>query len=255
MNRYILHLAYCGKNYHGWQRQPGVISVQERLEDCLEKLVEPGIQLIGAGRTDTGVHATTFFAHFDCSREFSAPAQARQLVYRMNRFLPADIVIYALYEAQADFHARFSAISRKYTYYISLAKNPFKQDFCYTLQGKLDLEAMNTACTFLQQYADFSCFAKSHTQTKTNNCVIRKARWIQKGDTIIFEIEANRFLRNMVRAIVGTMLEIGQNKMQPEAIHTIIQSGDRGNAGVSVPAKGLFLDHVEYPGQLMKKLS
>jgi len=254
MKRYILSLAYNGKNYHGWQRQPNGITIQEVLEDCLSKLLDTPITLTGAGRTDAGVHAATFYAHFDSEYIFQNKEKKDGFVFKLNRFLPKDIVVYDIMIGLDCFHSRFSAISRTYKYYISLSRDPFANDFTFEMYGTLDIINMNIACAVLMQYTDFSCFSKSNTQTKTNNCRIDKARWYYEETKLVFEITADRFLRNMVRAIVGTLIQVGNGKLQPHDLHEIIKSGDRGNAGTSVPGKGLFLEQIEYPKSLIQKI-
>ena len=254
MKRYILYLAYNGKNYHGWQRQPNGITIQEVLENCLSKLMNMPVIITGAGRTDAGVHAASFYAHFDSEYIFLNKDEKDRFVFKLNRFLPKDIVIYDIMMGRDTFHSRFSAISRTYRYYIALTRDPFANDFIFEMYGSLDINNMNVACAVLMQYTDFSCFSKSKTQTKTNNCRIDNARWYIEDAKIIFEITADRFLRNMVRAIVGTLLEVGSGKLQPYDLHAIITSGDRSNAGTSVPGKGLFLENIEYPKSLIQKL-
>jgi tRNA pseudouridine38-40 synthase len=240
-------LAYNGTNYHGWQRQPDSVTVQELIEQCLTHLIEKGISVVGAGRTDTGVHATEFYAHFDTNHIIKSAEEARNLVFKMNRYLPFDIAIKNLYRAHPEFHARFSATAREYQYFIKRIKDPFSTEFALEIYGDLDVKSMKTASLILMDYEDFSCFSRSNTQTKTNNCTITRAEWQESETDLIFTIEANRFLRNMVRAVVGTLLEVGKGKLMPEDVHKIIQSGDRGKAGTSAAAKGLFLTKVEYP--------
>ncbi|MEG1572830.1 MAG: tRNA pseudouridine(38-40) synthase TruA, partial [Bacteroidales bacterium] len=223
MPRYFIHLAYNGSAYHGWQTQPNAKSVQASLEKALSILMAQKINLIGAGRTDTGVHASSFYAHFDIARSFTAP-DLQQWVYRLNAILDKDICVYSIFEVAADLHARFSALSRTYTYRIHTYKNPFENDFSHFVPFSLDVEAMNRACAILMEYADFTCFSKSHTQTKTNFCKIMHASWSQNNTHLLFTIQADRFLRNMVRAIVGTLLEIGMHKIEVEAMRTIIGS-------------------------------
>lgn len=247
MPRYILHIAYNGKAYHGWQRQPGAITVQEVMEKCIHTLFDKEAQVIGAGRTDTGVHAADFYLHFDTSYIIDSIEQSEKLLFKINRFLPNDIVVYSINNAHPDFHARFSATSRQYKYYISRIRDPFALDFSHEIYGALNIEEMNKACKILFEYTDFSCFSKSHTQTKTNNCKIMDAQWAEENGKLVFTIEADRFLRNMVRAVVGTMLEIGKGKLSADDMHKVIQSKDRGKAGTSAPAQGLFLTRVSYP--------
>lgn len=241
--RYFIELAYNGKAYHGWQNQPNAISVQEVLEKGLSTLMRDTISVVAAGRTDAGVHALQMFAHFDVDQELDT----EQLVFKLNSFLPSDIAIKAFFKVHDQAHARFDALSRQYLYRVSLSKNVFNNDLSYLVSNKLDLDKMNKACKILFDYKDFQCFSKSKTDVKTYNCDIMFANWKLENNELHFTIKADRFLRNMVRAIVGTMIEIGSGKLETEDLHTIIQSKDRGEAGFSVPAKGLFLTHIEYP--------
>lgn len=240
--RYFLELSYNGKAYHGWQKQPNAISVQEVLEKALSTLLNTEISIMGAGRTDTGVHASQMFAHFDFEGDF----EANDLVYKLNSFLPKDIAVISIFEVKPEIHARFYALSRTYNYKISTSKNVFNYDFAYEVQLPLDVEAMNEACKILFQYKDFQCFSKSNTDVKTYNCDIKEAFWTKNDDQLIFTITADRFLRNMVRAIVGTMVNIGLEKMKPEDLHIIIASKNRSEAGFSVPAHGLYLAEISY---------
>lgn len=240
--RYFIEFSYCGKNYFGYQIQPREISVQQELEKALSTLLRQEIKTTGAGRTDTGVHATKMFAHFDTDIK---PDQ--NLVYKLNSFLPDDIAVKKIFEVKDDFHARFNATYRTYEYYISSEKNPFTQDSSWQMwRRKLDIDQMNEACKILFEYEDFTSFAKLHTDSKTNNCKIYKAIWEQKGTEMKFTISADRFLRNMVRAIVGTMVEIGNGKIKPEDLRKIIEKKDRNSAGTSAPPQGLFLVDVGY---------
>jgi tRNA pseudouridine38-40 synthase len=241
--RYFIKLAYNGKNYCGWQRQPNAITVQELLETAFSTLLREKIDITGCGRTDTGVHARQFFAHFEITSQFDTQA----VVNKVNAFLPQDIVVYDIFPVANDLHARFSALSRRYEYNISLQKNPFSSDFFYQINFDLNVEKMQEACKILMTYKDFSAFSKSKTQTFTNDCEILQAFWQQKPNELIFNIEANRFLRNMVRAIVGTMLEIGQGRLSLEDFKKVIESKNRSNAGISVPAHALSLVEVKYP--------
>ena len=240
--RYFIEFSYCGKNYFGYQIQPREISVQEELEKALSTLLRQEIKTTGAGRTDTGVHAKKMFAHFDTDIK---PDQ--NLVYKLNSFLSDDISVKRIFEVKDDFHARFNATYRTYEYYISSEKNPFTQDSSWQMwRRKLDIDQMNEACKILFEYEDFTSFAKLHTDNKTNNCRIYKAIWEQNGAELKFTISADRFLRNMVRAIVGTMLEIGNGKIKPEDLRKIIEKKDRNSAGTSAPPQGLFLVDVGY---------
>lgn len=240
--RYFIEFSYNGVNYFGYQIQPNEISVQEVLEKALSTILREKIKTTGAGRTDTGVHAKKMFAHFDTEQSIS-----EKLVYQLNRFLPSDIAVHRIFEVQKDFHARFDATFRKYEYYINLGKNPFTEKTSWQYwKGNLDVKKMNIACQILSEYKDFTSFAKVGGDNKTNFCEIYKAQWEQNGNELKLSISANRFLRNMVRAIVGTMMEIGQGKINPEEIRTIIAAKNRNLAGVSAPARGLFLVDVGY---------
>lgn len=241
--RYFLQCNYKGTNYHGWQIQPNAISVQEVMEKSLSTILREKIAVVGAGRTDTGVHASFFILHFELTKG-SIP---ENFIYKLNSLLPSDIAVQKIRKVENDDHARFSAISRTYKYYISIKKNPFTTDLCLKHIKPLDIEKMNKAATILFDYNDFTSFSKLHTDVKTNNCKICQAEWKAENDQLIFTIKADRFLRNMVRAIVGTLLEIGNGKLSIEQLNTIIEKKDRGSAGASVPAQGLFLVDIEYP--------
>ncbi|SFT92180.1 tRNA pseudouridine38-40 synthase [Chryseobacterium formosense] len=240
--RYFIEFSYNGKNYFGYQIQPKDISVQEELEKALSTILREKIKTTGAGRTDTGVHAKKMFAHFDTEQILND-----KLVHQLNSFLPADIGIKRIFQVKDDFHARFDATFRTYEYYISLEKNPFTQDSAWQYWRKpLDINKMNEACKILFEYEDFTSFAKLHTDNKTNLCKMYKAEWEQNGTELKFTISANRFLRNMVRAIVGTMVEVGSGKIQPEDVRKVIENKDRNSAGTSAPAHALFLVDVGY---------
>ena len=243
MKRYLIHLAYKGTNYCGWQIQPQSPSVQAELERCLGLKLGYTVSLTGCGRTDTGVHARNYYAHFDVEDGIDNPDE---LAYRLNMFLPPDIVIYGIREVDPAFHARFDATSRTYHYYITQSKNPFHLDDAFFLYGPLDVARMQQAADGLKDYTDFTSFSKLHTQVKTNNCKVMEAVWFEKDGLLVFRIKADRFLRNMVRAIVGTLLEVGRGKMSVEEFRGIIERRDRCAAGESVPAQGLFLEAVEY---------
>ena len=244
MSRYFMELAYNGSNYHGWQIQPGAPTIQEELNKALSTLLRQDICVVGAGRTDTGVHASFYIAHFDT--EIHIP-HIDQLVYKLNRLTGKDIAISRIYSVSPEMHARFSAISRTYKYYINKEKDPFTCAFAWKVHPLPDIHLMNKACKVLFDYTDFTSFSKLHTDVKTNNCTIMQAHWEDTGKQLIFTIKANRFLRNMVRAIVGTMLEIGQGKITEQELRTIIESKNRCNAGTSVPGHALFLCDIEYP--------
>lgn len=204
---------------------------------------------MGAGRTDTGVHSKEFFAHFDFMGELSTEDK-NKLVYRLNKFLNNDISIIDIIDVKDDAHARFDALSRTYKYYVNTFKDPFDKDFSYFVYGDIDVEVMNKAAAILFDYIDFSSFSKSKTQVKTNNCKIYQAEWKKENDKLVFTIKANRFLRNMVRAIVGTLIDVGKHKISIEDFEKIIESKNRSEAGYSVPAKGLFLYKIEYPKEI-----
>ena len=240
--RYFIEFSYNGAHFFGYQIQPKQISVQEVLEKALSTLLREDIKTTGAGRTDTGVHARKIFAHFDTDQPISA-----DLVKRMNAFLPPSIAIKRIFQVEEEMHARFSAVYRTYEYHISLEKDPFAEAFSWQMwRQKLDVEKMNEACKILFEYEDFTSFSKLHTDVKTNNCKIYHAQCEQKDSNLVFTISANRFLRNMVRAIVGTLVEVGLGKIKPTDLHDIIQAKYRNKAGASAPAHGLYLVDVGY---------
>ncbi|PWH83110.1 tRNA pseudouridine(38-40) synthase TruA [Algibacter marinivivus] len=241
--RYFIELSYNGTAYHGWQNQPNGITVQEVVEKGLSTLLNEPVSVMGAGRTDAGVHATQLFAHFDTAVVFDAP----DLVFKMNSFLPNDVAITTIFEVKPDVHARFHAISRAYLYRVTVKKNVFTVENSFYVKQALDVEKMNEASKILLTYKDFQCFSKSKTDVKTYHCDIMQAEWVLKNDELHFVIKANRFLRNMVRAIVGTLINIGLGKMEVDELHTIIESKNRSEAGFSVPAHGLYLTKIEYP--------
>lgn len=246
--RYFIQLSYNGAAYHGWQIQPNAITVQETLQDSLSKLLNTKIAITGAGRTDTGVHASQMFAHFDIDEELDTP----KLLYKLNSFLPKDIAIQSIFEVRADAHARFDAVKRSYKYKVCLKKDVFQYDYAYLMHQELDMQKMNEASEVLLSYSDFQCFSKSNTDVKTYNCKIENAYWNKEGDMLVFNISADRFLRNMVRAIVGTLVNVGLGKLDVQDMHRIIASKDRGQAGFSVPAKGLYLTEVLYQNNIIK---
>ena len=241
--RYFIELSYNGKGYHGWQNQPNAISVQEVVERALSRLLNTPVAIMGAGRTDAGVHASQMFAHFDTVAIFNP----QDLVFKLNSFLSDDVAIATIFKVKPEIHARFYAMSRTYLYRVSVRKNVFEFDASYYVKQALDVDKMNAAAKLLLEYKDFQCFSKSKTDVKTYHCDIIKAEWLIKDGELHFVIQANRFLRNMVRAIVGTLINIGLGKMDVEALHQIIKSKNRSEAGFSVPAHGLYLTHIEYP--------
>ena len=246
MSRYFLYLAYNGANFCGWQIQPNAVTVQSTLEQALSTILRTETPIVGAGRTDSGVHARIMMAHFETKEEIDT----EQLCYKINKFLPKDIVVYKVVKVANEAHARFDAISRTYRYYITTKKDPFLYPFKYHVQTSLDVELMNRCCNILAEYEDFTCFSKLHTDAKTNNCDITFAQWVHEGDDYVFTISANRFLRNMVRAIVGTMLDVGRHKVSINEFRKIIESKNRGNAGFSAPGHALFLEDITYPAKL-----
>ncbi|MGB5943826.1 MAG: tRNA pseudouridine(38-40) synthase TruA [Leeuwenhoekiella sp.] len=247
--RYFLDISYNGSPYHGWQRQPNALTVQEEIERALSTLLNRTIAITGAGRTDTGVHAKQIFAHFNFAESWDHD-ECKHWGHKLNRFLSGAVVINEILPVHPDAHARFDATVRSYEYIIATAKSPFLQEWAYEITLPLDVEAMNTAAKTLLGKQDFKCFSKSNTDVKTYICEITEARWKQDGNRLIFKISADRFLRNMVRAIVGTLLDIGRSKNTPEYMLDVIKSGDRGQAGASVPAKGLYLTAVKYSKEI-----
>ena len=244
--RYFIHLSYDGTNYHGWQRQPNGNSVQQTLEQALGMILRAGISVTGAGRTDTGVHAPEYYAHFDLDHLFS-DTQAEKLVFKLNSYLPSDISIRRIFPVGEGIHARFSAISRTYKYYISRRKDPFRYPYSFFLHGDIDVPLMNSGTTVIRSTSDFTSFSKVDTDTRTNLCTVSFAEWMVTEDELIFTITANRFLRNMVRAIAGTLLDLGRHRINLDDLVRIIDSKNRSDAGDSVPAKGLHLVKIDYP--------
>lgn len=241
--RYLICFSYKGTNYHGWQIQPNEVTVQSVLTSSLSLVLRQEVELVGAGRTDAGVHAKRMFAHFDFDDEI---VDFESLSNKLNSLLPPDISVFGIERVADDFHARFDAKSRTYRYYISRRKNPFLSDLSAKMTFPLDVDRMNDAAMALFDYTDFTSFSKVHTDVKTNNCKIMRAEWMYEEDCLVFTIQADRFLRNMVRAIVGTMLEVGKGKLSVEGFRKIIEQKNRCLAGTSAPAEGLFLCDVEY---------
>lgn len=243
-NRYFIEFSYDGSSYHGFQKQLNAITVQEIVENAISKILRDKISIISAGRTDTGVHAVNMFAHFDY--DIKSKIEESNFCYLINRLLPADIAVKAIHEVKPDSHSRFDAISRTYNYYITDTKNPFNNRYRYYLSEELNYSKMNKASKKLYKYIDFKSFSKSNTDVKTFDCKITNAIWVKSEDGWKFVITSNRFLRNMVRAIVGTLIEIGKGRLRINDLDKIIQSKDRRNAGYSVPAEGLFLKEIIY---------
>ena len=244
--RYFIDISYDGSNYHGWQIQPNADTVQHQINLAFSTILNEEINVLGAGRTDTGVHAKKMIAHFDTNQTIDF----EKFKYRINGFLKNDISLNDIYKVKDDAHARFSAISRTYEYRVSRTKNPFSVN-SYFLLRDLDFQSMKKACKFLHGSHDYTSFAKLHSENYTNNCEVYIANWKEDENLLIFTIKANRFLRNMVRAIVGTLIEIGEGKISFSDIETILMSKDRAKAGYSVPANGLSLIDIEYPKEIL----
>lgn len=252
--RYFLYLSYNGANYSGWQTQPNAPTVQQTIEEALATVLRLPCPILGAGRTDAGVNAREMVAHLDLEL---SPAEAEQLIFRVNRLLPQDIALHRIVPMYPEAHARFSATARTYRYYVTFDKQPFGHELMLRLHAPIDFELMNRAAALLPSFTDFTSFSKLHTDVKTNNCSIREAFWQRRtGSTseYVFTITADRFLRNMVRAIVGTLLQVGRGKLSLEDFVRIIEAKDRCSAGSSAPGHALFLEHVEYPSELFLNL-
>ena len=243
--RFFIELSYKGTNYHGWQEQPNANTVQAEINRALSTILNTNIEVIGAGRTDTGVHANQMFAHFDCDIDFDI----QNLMFKLNSFLASDIAIKDIFKVKEDANCRFDALSRTYQYHIIQKKDPFNKT-AYFLQNDLDIKAMNEACKYIIGKQDFTSFSKVNTQTFTNNCDVMFAKWELVNNKLTFTIKADRFLRNMVRAIVGTLLDVGFGKIIAADVAKIIAAKDRSKSGVSVPAHALFLTEVKYPNKI-----
>jgi tRNA pseudouridine38-40 synthase len=239
--RYKLSLCYKGTNYHGWQRQPNAISVQQVLEDSINLISRDNVEITGCGRTDTGVHARFYVAHFDSEKNYDD-----EFLRKLNRYLPNDISIFSIEQTNSDFHARFSAIERSYEYLITLRKDPFLNGFSWQLHNNLNVDLMQAAISKLFDYTDFTSFSKLHTDVNNNNCRIIAAEIVQEDNKLFIRLSADRFLRNMVRAIVGTLVDVGREKISIDEFCRIIEAKNRSEAGQSVPADGLFLVDVKY---------
>lgn len=243
-HRYFIEISYKGTAYHGWQIQPNAITVQEVFNKALKVILKKDIETLGCGRTDTGVHASQFYLHLDLDE---AITDHEKMIRSLNALLPHDISVKNILKVSEDAHARFDATLRSYEYHIHFKKNPFKTDSSWLLRDELDISVMNKAAQIILEYQDFGAFCKANADNFTNLCEVSRSEWEVKDDGIIYHISANRFLRNMVRAIVGTLVEVGKGKLNPEAMHQVIQSQNRSEAGISVPACGLFLTAVHYP--------
>jgi len=249
--RYFIEFSYFGKAYHGWQRQPNAISVQQVLEEVFGTLTGAKKNLVAAGRTDTGVHAKQMFAHFESKKI----EDTIDLVFRLNSFLPEDISVKRIFDVPAEAHARFDATERTYEYWMVQKKNPFYSDTAHYVNRPLNIQMMNEAAKVMMEHTDFECFSKSQTEVKTYLCDLKKAEWQELEDRLVFTISADRFLRNMVRAVVGTLLEVGMGKWTLDDVKNILESKDRSKAGASVPAKGLYLGEIKYPLTINKPLN
>lgn len=243
MSRYFITFSYDGTNYHGWQIQPNANTVQQELQHALSLVLRKDIEVVGAGRTDTGVHARKMAAHFD----WDSPIDCAQLAYRLNRILPRDISVQEVYPVADEMHARFSAVSRTYHYYIHTRKDPFERHYSLQINYPLDFERMNEAAELFLHHEDYAAFCKAGGDNKTTLCHVTAARWVQVSPTSwYFEITANRFLRNMVRAVVGTLIDVGRGRITMEQFREIMEKGTRSDAGESMPGNALFLEDVEY---------
>ena len=241
--RYFINLAYDGTRYHGWQVQPNGITVEGELERCLSVLLRQPIDIVGAGRTDAGVHARQMVAHFDVE----SPIKADDVAYRLNRMVPPDIAVYDIKPVADDLHARFSATSRTYHYYVITKATPFNRQYAWLAHFPLDFQLMNDAAALLLSHKDFACFCKSHTDVKTTLCDVTEARWIQTAENEwYFRISANRFLRNMVRAVVGTLVEVGRHRITLQQFQDVLDAKNRCQAGESMPGNALFLEEIKY---------
>lgn len=247
--RYFLEISYNGGAYHGWQMQPDVLSVQEVVQNRLSVSLQQPIEVVGAGRTDAGVHAKQMFMHFDSDKEL---VDLPKIAFRLNAFLPRDIASHSLVRVPNSAHARFDALYREYHYLISLHKDPFSQDFAMDLRSiKLDVDAMRLASEKLLSHTNYECFSRSKTTVKTYECTIVKADWIQENGFLRFEVTANRFLRNMVRAMVGTLIDVGRGRCSQDEFETILHSNNRCKAGTSAPPHGLYLNRIIYPKEII----
>ena len=246
-HRYFIFFSYDGAAYHGWQVQPNAVTVQQVLEEALATILRVPVSVVGAGRTDTGVNAECMVAHAN----LPVDVDVVQLVYKLNRILPPDIAVSDIKRVRDDAHARFDAVSRRYRYRVVTAKSPFARRYALRVMPGVDFDAMNRAADLLYEYTDFTSFSKLHTDVKTNNCKVSYAAWHKVGaDEWVFEIEADRFLRNMVRAIVGTLLLVGRGKLTIEGFRDVIENKARGEAGDSAMGEALFLVDVKYPSDI-----
>lgn len=255
VKRFFVKISYAGSNYHGWQMQPNANSIQEELEKAFSLLLKQDIKITGAGRTDTGVHAEEYYAHFNYFDNIEI-INLKLWIHKFNALIPNDISVHDIFEVNSNANARFDAISRTYEYRICQYKNPFLNGFVWHMNKPIDIDIMNEGCKILINNSDFTSFSKLHSQTKTNICKVSEAEWkYSEKNFLIFKISADRFLRNMVRAIVGTLIELGQNKISLTEFQNIIDKKNRSDAGYSVPACGLFLTNIKYNDSIFTKQS
>ncbi len=247
--RFFIDISYRGTAYCGWQRQPNGPSVQQAVEEALATLLRVPVEVVGAGRTDAGVHATAYTAHFDCAAE-GEKITSQEFLYHLNAILPGDIAAQGIVAVKDEAHARFDAYLRTYNYRISTRKDPFSAGLAWQYTVPLDVAAMNRAAAMMLEYDDFTCFCKLHSGNTTNICRVSEAEWTRDGDSLLFTISADRFLRNMVRAVVGTLVDVGRGKITEEEFRQIIESKDLSRASGSAPAEGLFMAGVEYPDDI-----
>lgn len=250
MPRYFVELAYAGTRFHGWQVQENAPSVQANLNAALKTLLRRDIETIGCGRTDAGVHAAQFFAHFDAAEAID---DTKQFVHQLNALTDQDIAIYRVFEVTETAHARFDASKRSYGYYISSGKNPFLRNYCWQRELQLDVAKMNRAAELFLTHTDYASFCKAGGQQKTTLCSVTEAYWEERGELLIYRVSANRFLRGMVRAMVGTLIDVGLNRTSLTEFESILLAGDRTLSGQSVVANGLFLEEIVYPGVESKR--
>lgn len=244
--RFFFEISYNGTHYHGWQSQKNAVGVQQVVEEVFSKLFRKKIEIVASGRTDTGVHCVRQFFHADFDHELDYPL----VLLKLNSFLPKSIAINSIQKVKSDAHARYSAVERAYEYRITRVKNPFYHDYAYHFFKEINIQTMNEAAALLVGEQDFQCFSKVKTDVNHFICDLKTARWNQKGDLLVFTIVANRFLRGMVRAIVGSLLDVGSGKTSVQEFQQIIESRDRKRAGMNVPPCGLYLFNVKYPKRI-----
>ena len=248
--RFFLTLSYRGTAYRGWQVQDNALSVQQALQGALSVLLGAPTEVVGAGRTDAGVHAARYVAHFDTD---SQKPMDQDFTYHLNAILPKDIAVHTVQRVKEEAHARFSATLREYKYFIVSEKDPFRVETAYHYPQVLNLEKMNEAAAALPEYTDFAAFCKLHGGNKTTLCRLQASLWVREGNALIYTVSSDRFLRNMVRAIVGTLIDVGRGKLTPDEFRRVVESGNRSAAGTSAPPQGLFLTDVRYPEDIFEQ--